>query len=93
MPEGLFGDGMMLIAYLRKHWPNLRLIVFSILSDGAQLEAIRCLGVSGIISKKDDPEHLPFAILSVQRGEEYLSPEVESFIRKEHLDVPSTHQA
>lgn len=93
MPKGLFGDGMMLIAYIRKHWPNLGLIVFTILNDGEQLDAIRRVGVRGIISKKDDPQHLPAAILAVQRGEEYLSPEIESLIRTRHLNAPSTHQA
>ncbi|UQS88757.1 response regulator [Pseudomonas chlororaphis subsp. piscium] len=80
MPKGLYGDGMTLLAHLRKHRPSLQLIVFTMLSDRAELEAIRRLGVCGIINKKDPLQHLPSAILAAQLGEEYLSPEVTSLL-------------
>lgn len=76
MPDGKFNDGITMLTYIRSHYPDLRIIVFTALDSTILTGSLLKLGVKGIVSKIDDLGHLISSIYSVHSGNEYLSPSV-----------------
>ncbi|WP_069230178.1 response regulator transcription factor [Burkholderia territorii] len=76
MPDGKFNDGITMLTYIRSHYPNLPVIVFTALDSIVLTDSLLKLGVRGIVSKVDDLGHLISSIYSVRSGNEYLSPSV-----------------
>ncbi|MGF3951547.1 response regulator, partial [Staphylococcus aureus] len=76
MPDGKHNDGLAMLSYLRTHFPEVQIVVFSCL-DGARLtNKLLKLGVKAIVSKADDVAHLISAVYAVLAKAEYLSPRV-----------------
>ncbi|KVF77996.1 LuxR family transcriptional regulator [Burkholderia sp. FL-7-2-10-S1-D7] len=76
MPNGKFNDGLTMLTYIRSHYPDLPIIVFTALDSVVMTSKLLKLGVKGIVSKTDDIGHLVSAIYSVRTGYEYLSPSI-----------------
>ncbi|PRG69627.1 response regulator transcription factor [Burkholderia cenocepacia] len=92
MPDGKYNDGLAMLSYLRTHFPEVQIVVFSCL-DGARLtNKLLKLGVKAIVSKADDVAHLISAVYAVLAKAEYLSPRVslprsEERIGRRHLSL------
>jgi two-component system capsular synthesis response regulator RcsB len=74
MPGGKFGDGISLLSFLRRRFPALNIIVFTMLDNPAITQEMSNLGVKAVLSKGDDLNHLVAAIDAVRNGAAYFSP-------------------
>jgi two-component system capsular synthesis response regulator RcsB len=74
MPGGEYGDGIMLLSFLRRRYPDLKIIVFTTLGNPGIVRAITKLGIQAVLNKVDDVGHLVTAIYAVRSGAVYRSP-------------------
>jgi two-component system, NarL family, captular synthesis response regulator RcsB len=78
MPGGQYGDGLPLIGYLRRNFPDLRIVVLTMLENAALLKRLSELGVISVVNKSDDLSHIGLAVQHVSRNLEYMSPSVKA---------------
>jgi two-component system capsular synthesis response regulator RcsB len=74
MPGGAYGDGMTLLSLLRRHYPQLKIVVFTSINNPAILSGIQKLGVNAVLNKVDDVGYLISGIHAVHAGVVYFSP-------------------
>lgn len=74
MPGGRYGDGLALIGYLRRHFPMLRIVVLTMLGNGALLRRLFEAGTVGVVGKCDDLAHIGLAVRQAMRGGRYVGP-------------------
>ncbi|CAG9217874.1 hypothetical protein PSAB6_350019 [Paraburkholderia sabiae] len=77
MPGGQYGDGLPLIGYLRRNFPDLPIVVLTMLENAALLKRLNELGVISVVNKSDDLSHISLAVQHVSRHIEYMSPSVK----------------
>jgi two-component system capsular synthesis response regulator RcsB len=80
MPGGQYGDGLQLIGYLRRNFPDLPIVVLTMLENAALLKRLRELGVTSVVHKSDDLSHIGLAVQHVRRNLEYMSPSVKAVL-------------
>ncbi len=68
MPGDKYGDGITLIKYIKRHFPNLSVIVLTMNNNPAILSAVLELDIEGIVLKQGAPTDLPKALASLQKG-------------------------
>jgi two-component system, NarL family, captular synthesis response regulator RcsB len=73
MPGGKYGDGMVFISFLRRRYPELKIVMLTMIDNPALIRAMATLGVQSILNKTDDIKHLTYAIHAVQSGALYFS--------------------
>ncbi|MEX3981882.1 response regulator [Paraburkholderia sp. EG287A] len=78
MPGGQYGDGLPLIGYLRRNFPNVPIVVLTMLENPALLKRLGELGVFAVVHKSDDLSHIGLAVQHVSRNLEYMSPQVKT---------------
>ena len=84
MPEM---DGVEATAYIKKEYPNVKVIVLTSFSDQAHvLPALRA-GASGYILKDVEPDQLVEAIRSAYKGNIQLHPEIANALLSQTLPV------
>lgn len=88
MPGGLYGDGLPMVSYVRRHFPEVNLVVQTMLGNPALIWQLLDLGVRGVFSKADGPAHLVEAVLAAGRNGRYLSPSVAALF---HGGEPGLH--
>jgi two-component system capsular synthesis response regulator RcsB len=76
MPGGQYGDGLPLIGYLRRNFPEVRIVVLTMLENPALLRRLGELGVVAVVHKSDDLSHIALAVQHVSRNLGYMSPQV-----------------
>ncbi|MBN3794121.1 response regulator transcription factor [Burkholderia sp. Ac-20392] len=77
MPGGTFVDGLPLLQYLRRTWPDMKVIVLTTIDNPAMLQEMAKGGVHGVLSKLDDVGHLIAAVHAVHAGATYFSTTVK----------------
>jgi len=91
-----YGDGTRLIDYVRRKFPNIRVLILSIFSNSQALTSLYKLGVSGIISKTAGLEKVLLALDAIFREvcyqqdtyEESAAHEMDSILKKiSHLNI------
>jgi two-component system, NarL family, captular synthesis response regulator RcsB len=75
MPNGAYGDGISLLSYLRRHYPSLKIVVFTMVDNPAIVREIARLGVHAFVSKTDDLDSLIAAIHAVYADGTYYPSE------------------
>ncbi|MEC2255982.1 response regulator [Bacillus thuringiensis] len=84
MPEM---DGVEATAYIKKEYPNVKVIVLTSFSDQAHvLPALRA-GASGYILKDVEPDQLVAAIRSAYKGNIQLHPDIANALLSQTLPV------
>ncbi|HEF1903324.1 TPA: response regulator transcription factor [Bacillus cereus] len=84
MPEM---DGVEATAYIKKEYPNVKVIVLTSFSDQAHvLPALRA-GASGYILKDVEPDQLVEAIRSAYKGNIQLHPDIANVLLSQTLPV------
>jgi two-component system, NarL family, captular synthesis response regulator RcsB len=78
MPGGQYGDGLPLIGYLRRNFPDLPIVVLTMLENAALLKRLSELGVPSVVNKADDLSHIGLAVQHVARNLGYMSPSVRA---------------
>ena len=74
MPGGRYGDGLSLLRFLKRRFPNVRLVVLTGVESSVVMDSIMKVGVTGLVSKSDDLGHLESAIRMAHLGNRYVSP-------------------
>ncbi|MGI4856184.1 MAG: response regulator [Janthinobacterium lividum] len=80
MPGGRQQDGLRLIAYLLRTFPDLRIIVITMHDNAGVLGSIARLKVAGLVSKSDIAEELVTAVQSVAEERSFLSRHIRQSI-------------
>ena len=58
-------DGLALIKLLRRRYPKVRVVVLTISGSAVIIDALVALGVSGVVSKRDEVDELLEALRNV----------------------------
>lgn len=75
MPGGAFGDGIAFISHVRRNYPDLKVVVFTMLENPAVVLELAKLGVHSVLGKAQDTRHLISAIHAVYAGARYFPNE------------------
>lgn len=75
MPGGAYGDGMSFMSYLRRNFPELKIVVFTMLDSPAIVQGLAKLGIHSVLGKVYETSHLISAIHAVYAGARYFPSE------------------
>ncbi|MCI0152150.1 response regulator transcription factor [Paraburkholderia sediminicola] len=95
MPRGEYGDGIALLSFLRRRYPDLKIIVFTTIDNPAMVHEMSKLGIKSVLNKVDDVGHLISAIHAVYAGAAYFSPSASAqraHAQTGRADTESTRQ-
>lgn len=81
MPGGKYGDGLVLLSFLQRRYPALRIVTITMIDNPSVLRAIQKQGVSCILSKSDAISHLIGAVHAAYVGANYMSPFVKQLLQ------------
>ena len=73
MPAEPQADGLRLIEHLRRHYPDLPIVVVTMLNNAGLFHSILELGVMGLLSKASLADELPDAIAQVRQQRPYVA--------------------
>ncbi len=76
MPGGAYGDGVLLLGYLLRNYPALKIIVLTMMTSSSMQGQIVETGVHALVIKSDQEAELELAIASVGSGQRYVSARV-----------------
>jgi two-component system capsular synthesis response regulator RcsB len=82
MPGGSYGDGITLFSLLRQQFPDVRLIVLTMLGNADVIRSLLAHKVNCILSKADPLEYLTTALYAALAGKRYLSPGIEAIVHR-----------
>lgn len=82
MPGDKYGDGITLIKYIKRHYPNLSIIVLTMNNNPAILRAVLDLDIEGIVLKQGAPADLPKALSALQKGKKFTPENVSKLLEK-----------
>lgn len=80
MPVEHQNDGLKLLEYIRRHFPQLPIMVVTMLNNAGLFRAMLSLGVHGLLSKASLADELPRAIASLRQGKTYLAASVQHLL-------------
>lgn len=78
MPGGTHGDGLAFVSYLRRNFPALKIVVFTMLDTPAIVQELAKLGVESVVGKTAEIKLLVSAIHAVYAGARYFPSEAGS---------------
>lgn len=70
----LYGDGIRLVKYLIRHYPDMRVMVLTMVSNPMIVSALYDAGVDAVVFKHDNPAEVVTALQALQRGRKYYPP-------------------
>lgn len=76
MPGDKYGDGITLIKYIKRHYPQLSIIVLTMNNNPAILSTVLDLDIAGIVLKQGAPTDLPKALAALQNGKKFTPESV-----------------
>ncbi|MFY0477187.1 response regulator [Achromobacter marplatensis] len=86
--EGNEEDGLRLIGRLRRLYPNMPIVVFTMLKNGGILSRLCSLGVAAIVSKEEPSDALAQVCLrALESKQTVLSPRIEARLAREGSTV------
>jgi len=80
MPGGEYGDGISMITFIKRRYPDLRMVIMTMMDNPAILSALAAEHVGCILSKSDDPSHIVPAIHAAFAGGSYYSPTARAIL-------------
>ncbi|HHE3908130.1 TPA: response regulator transcription factor RcsB [Klebsiella pneumoniae] len=75
MPGDKYGDGITLIKYIKRHFPDLSIIVLTMNNNPAILSAVLDLDIEGIVLKQG-------ALAALQKGKKFTPESVSRLLEK-----------
>jgi two-component system capsular synthesis response regulator RcsB len=95
MPGGEYGDGISMITFIKRRYPDLRMVVVTMMDNPAILSSLVAEHVNCILSKSDDPSHIVPAVHAAFASGTYYSPSVRAILDKARsaLDEPNNGRA
>lgn len=91
MPGDKFGDGITLIKYIKRHYPQLSIIVLTMNNNPAILSSVLDLDIEGIVLKQGAPTDLPKALAALQKGKNSRRTAWRNCWKKSALMVTATN--
>lgn len=82
MPGDKYGDGITLIKYIKRHYPDLAIIVLTMNNNPAILNTVLALDIEGIVLKQGATTDLPRALASLQKGKKFTPESVTRLLEK-----------
>ncbi|ALP58408.1 TPA: response regulator [Pseudomonas aeruginosa] len=70
-----YGDGLRLIGYLKRHYPTVRILVLTMISNPLILTRLQELGVYGVIQKSQLHGEIEKALNAIARNNIYPAPQ------------------
>jgi two-component system, NarL family, captular synthesis response regulator RcsB len=86
MPGGRYGDGLALLRFLKRRFPNVRLVVLTSIENREVVKGILDVGALGLVSKADDLGHVEAAIRMAHLGNSYVSPKKSAQLQESSPD-------
>ncbi|MDD1014285.1 response regulator [Pseudomonas rubra] len=80
MPVEEQNDGLKLLEQLRRHYPQLPILVVTMLNNAGLFRAMLALGINGLLSKASLADELPQAIARLRRGKTFLAESVQQLL-------------
>lgn len=80
MPGGQMADGLQMLGMVRRRWPELPVVVLTMVNNGGVLKAILQTGARGLMSKTDALSELTLAVQAVSHGRVFLSSGISHLI-------------
>lgn len=80
MPVDEQSDGLQLLEQLRRHHPQLPILVVTMLNNAGLFRAMLGLGVSGLLSKGSLADELPQAIARLRLGKTFIADSVQQLL-------------
>lgn len=90
MPGGEFGDGITLFSFLRRRYPNTRIVVLSMMDNPGVIRSLLKLGIQCILSKADSTAHVLPAIHGAYADGRYFSPAIAKIVWQLDVEEPDT---
>lgn len=78
MPGGKYGDGLGLIALLRRRYPALRIAVLTMVANPTLIRALLGYENLCVLSKSDSTSHILNAVHAMFQGRTYYSPTIKN---------------
>ncbi|WP_206950838.1 response regulator [Trinickia acidisoli] len=78
MPGGRYGDGLVLIGYLQRHFPAVRIVVLTMLGNAALLRSLFEAGTAAVVGKCDELSHIGHAVRYAMQGVRYVGPSLRA---------------
>lgn len=72
--DDLYGDGIRLVKYLIRHYPGVRVVVLTMVSNPMIVSALYDAGVDAVVFKHDSPNEILTALQALRRGRKYYPP-------------------
>ncbi|MDF7681153.1 response regulator transcription factor RcsB [Enterobacteriaceae bacterium ESL0689] len=82
MPGDKYGDGIMLIKYIRRHFPHLSIIILTMNNNPAILSTILNLNINGLVLKQGAATDLPKALAALRKGKKFVPQSVLRMLEK-----------
>lgn len=90
MPGSRYGDGIVLLEFLLRRHPDLRIMVLTMLETRALMSNILRAGIKVIVSKSDEPNHILEGMHAALNDRIYLSPQLDAkLIRRSTVPEPA----
>ena len=80
MPGGKHGDGLTLVSFVKRRYPELKLIILTMMTNPSILKSIVNAGTDGVLLKSAGQGNLVEAIRAVVQGKKYIAAAVKSLI-------------
>lgn len=77
MPGEQQNDGLRLLEHLRRHHPDLPIVVVTMLNNAGLFRSILDLGVTGLLSKASLADELPTAISHARRNKVFVAQAIK----------------
>lgn len=76
-------DGIALLQTLRRRYPQLRIVVLTMIENAALMQAMLDTGIHGLVDKVSSLRELRQAVRSAAAGRRHISREVRGLLRQE----------
>ncbi|KJZ49732.1 MULTISPECIES: response regulator [Pseudomonas] len=80
MPGGKHGDGLTLVSFVKRRYPDVKLIILTMLTNPSLLENIVNAGTDGVLLKSGGHDNLVDAIRAVVQGKKYIDAAVKAML-------------
>lgn len=81
MPGGDYSDGAALLTFIGRRFPQVRIVVITMMNSPGIFHNLIQNGITSIVSKSDDTSHVLPAIHAAFSGARYTSPTVSDVVR------------
>ncbi|PXX21395.1 two-component system capsular synthesis response regulator RcsB [Burkholderia pyrrocinia] len=90
MPGGDYGDGITLFSFLRRRYPETRIVVLTMIDNAGVIRSLLKLGIECILSKADATDHLLAAVHGAYANGRYFSPTIAKVVWQIDIEQPAT---